>query len=969
MFTPVDVTPFPSRRLVAKRYRHTCGMEVLSMEADDPENLFCLCFSTEAENDTGVAHIVEHSVLEGSRRYPVKDPFVCLLKSSVATFLNACTYPDRTIYPFITCCPQDYFNLLEVYWDACFHPLLTPQTLGQEGWHHELHGKGKDQTLTLNGIVHNEMSGYYSNPATVMGRVTEKALFPHTSLRYDSGGVPERIPSLTYRQFVDFHHSHYHPSVAKVVLYGNIPTEEKLAVLERHLQSDLAELGTIVPAPSRRPLPPAPGKPRVCRRPFVPDPSSQKNGTGLVALTWALDEGRDMELDLLFQLLEAILLGHAAAPLTRALMESGLGSALLGSGYDNETRFASFSVGMRGVKPKDFPRFEKLVFSVLRECAEKGFPRETVEGAITRFQAKNQVIGRDYVYELLEDVVAAWQYGDDPFLFLRQSQRLPLLQELLRKNPRRLEEILETWFLRNPRRVRVELRPDPSLKARQDARQEARLARKLAGWSERKRERTLAFQRELQQKALQEDSPEALATIPLLRRTDLPSSPAPLPYEDGRFPSGLRVRRSTDFTNGLSELAFTLDASSLPPELVPYLGLFTRLLPRVGTRQETYDQFNQKWARLGAVFSLTPLIHTSRNSPEPTGYALEASFASLDPLFPQAAELFRQRLMECSFRERKRLHELLRADASAASAALLKRENFLMGMAIAADGLSPALSFSAQAHGPADYQLVQELARLPEDALDDLAEKMEAIARWLRGIPAVASAAATETPGVWSVMEETASLWKPQGALASAKAQMDAFHHPRPAGRREYVPLPTKVHTNLRLLPAPHDSHPDYVPLLLGTNLLSTGYLWDRIRAKGGAYGCTLTYQPASSLATLRAHDDPHCQATYQAFDGILDFLHENPFPQEAVDRAILQVLGPMLTPRRPAEAVGFLHALLRRDASNETRAKLFEEVQKTTPAQVLQALENLLGQKGNDCALGPREDAPDGFTLHPLPV
>ena len=181
---------------------------MLSLEADDSENLFALCFNTPPSDNTGVAHIIEHSVLEGSRKYPVKDPFVCMLKGSVATFINAMTYSDRTIYPCCTCCPQDYFNLFSVYWDAVYHPNLTKATFQQEGWHYEIKGNAAHPRLKYNGIVLNEMSGYYSSPGTILGRAIEGGLFPDTPLRYDSGGAPAAIPSLTYAAFKRFHRRH-----------------------------------------------------------------------------------------------------------------------------------------------------------------------------------------------------------------------------------------------------------------------------------------------------------------------------------------------------------------------------------------------------------------------------------------------------------------------------------------------------------------------------------------------------------------------------------------------------------------------------------------------------------------------------------------------------------------------------------------------------------------------------------------
>lgn len=970
MFTLTDTTSFPSRRLVAKRYRHGCGLEVLSLEANDPENLFCLCFSTEAVDDTGAAHIVEHSVLEGSERFPVKDPFVCLLKTSAATFLNACTYPDRTLYPFITCCPRDYFNLLEVYWDAAFHPLLTPQILGQEGWHYEISREKGRGRLSINGIVHNEMSGYYSSPTTVLGRMLEKSLFPDSFLRYDSGGVPDKIPGLTYGKFLDFHHGHYHPSVAKVVLYGNIPTEEKLSILEKHLEHDLAVLPLPTKAkthPAASALPRATG-PMVRRGRFTPDASSQKNGTGLVSVAWALDDTRDMDLDLGFQLMEAVLLGNAAAPLSKALMESGIGAAPISSGYDNETRYTSFCVGMRGVKPKAFPAYERLVLDTLRACVEKGLPRDQVEGALTGFQGKNQNITSDYVYDTLEDVMAAWQYGDDPFLFLKQADELPHLQERLASNPRYVEDLIQKWLLDNPRRVRLELRPDAGLKSRQDKKLAEKLSARLAGWTPAKQARVEKFQGELKQKALQEDPPEALATIPVLRRTDLPEKVTPFLYEDSILPNGAPARRSNDFTNGLSCLKFALDATTLPVALIPCLKSFLSLVHGLGTARHTYDQVAERWNLLGAAFQLNGSLYTPVCGDPVPHQVVKVSVRALDRHFPQALEFLREQLLECSFSERKRLKEVLRGAAAKLFSLLLSRGNFALAYARAGEGLSALGSYNSWTGGLGTYEQLAKLSKASDKELDVFCEELAAVGRWLATAPLVGAGVSTEDDGAWRAIGEFTSLWKGAAAANDANLLFAATPASAPAGRREYGVVPAKVHTCVRAFPAPYATHTDAIPLSLGGNILSSGFLWDEIRAKGGAYGCSLKYQPGIGMAFLHAHDDPHCAQTYRTYDRIAGHLRKNPFTQQQVDQSILQCLGAYLTPLRPADAASQCLDSLMKGSTNQLRQERFDQTQKTAAIQVQDAILRLLEDcPHNDCALGPAP-IPEGMAALRIP-
>lgn len=955
MFTLVSTTDFPARKMTAKLFRHECGLQVLSMEADDPENLFVLCLPTDPVDDTGTPHIIEHSVLEGSERFPVKDPFVCLLKSSVATFLNAVTYPDRTLYPFTSCCSKDYFNLLEVYWDAVFHPRLSREILAQEGWHYEIHGKGEKKRLSINGIVHNEMSGYYSDPGTVLGRMLEKTLFPHTSLRYDSGGVPEKISSLTYSKFIDFHKKHYNPFVAKIILFGNIPTEEKLAVIEEHLKKDLPRLEkNAVISKDAVPTHAVPNAPTVRRAPFVPDPEALRTKKGIAAIAWALDDTRDPELDLGFQLLEAVLIGNLASPLSKALIESRIGSSPMASGYDNETKYTSFCVGMRGVKPTDFKKYESLVMDTLRKCVKDGIPKAQVQGALTRFQAANLNINKDYVIELLDDILASWHYSDDPFLFLRQSEQLPKLQELLDKNPRYLEDLIQKWLLDNPRRVRLELRPDATLKQRQDKILADKMAKKFATWSQAKKAKTEVYQKRLQQIATTPDTPEALATIPVLRREDLPSAPTRLNYEDGRFANGLKFRKSTDFANGLSRLNLTFDASDLPTDLLDYLQFFLILFPKMGTIDKSYDVRAEEWGLNGSEFQMSANIGTPRVSPTPF-YTIPLSICALDRKLPQALDLFTEQLHNVSFREHKHIVNLLKSAATRQSAQLLSRSNFTYASSRAASGLNEMHTFVDRLTGFYSYGLCQSTGRLGENQLDELIDKMERIAGWLKNATLVAAGIATDDSDAFQAMEKFSSNWTARDSINSADGLIASIPPCTLApGRAEYALIQAQVHTCVRAFSAPHESSKDRNPLMIAANILSSGYLWDEIRAKGGAYGCTMKYRPLESVAFLHSHDDPNCENTFRAFDAIPEFLKKNPFTQEEIDKAVLQALGSMLTPVRPASAATRCCESLQAGIDNNLLCQRFEELQKIKRKQVQDAAERFFAQSHNDCALGP---------------
>ncbi|NTW97169.1 MAG: peptidase M16, partial [Oscillochloris sp.] len=334
----------------ARIYRHAkTGAELLSLTNDDEHKCFGVTFRTPPEDSTGIAHILEHSVLCGSRKYPVKKPFVELLKSSLKTFLNAYTYPDKTAYPVASTNLQDFYNLVDVYLDAVFFPRITPEILKQEGWHYEL--EQRSDPLIFKGVVFNEMKGVYSSPDGMLGRLNQQSLFPDTTYGYSSGGDPKAIPDLTYGQFKRFHSTLYHPSNARIFFYGDDPEDERLRLLD----ACLGEFEPIDP-PSQIELQPSFTAPRSFEYTYSSDDESGKKG--MVALNWMIGAERDIERILRIDLLSYILLGNSGAPLRKALIDSGLGEDLTGSGYNDGLLQHTFTVGLKGIAPADAQRVE-----------------------------------------------------------------------------------------------------------------------------------------------------------------------------------------------------------------------------------------------------------------------------------------------------------------------------------------------------------------------------------------------------------------------------------------------------------------------------------------------------------------------------------------------------------------------------------------------------------------------------------
>ncbi|HZW04311.1 MAG TPA: insulinase family protein, partial [Anaerolineaceae bacterium] len=395
-------------------FRHTqTGAELLSVENDDENKVFGITFRTPPPDSTGVPHIMEHSVLNGSRKYPVKEPFVELLKGSLNTFLNAMTYPDMTSYPVASQNLQDFYNLIDVYLDAVFYPLISPHTLQQEGWHYEL--ESPDGPMSFKGVVFNEMKGVYSSPDNLLEKHSQEKLFPDTPYGLDSGGDPAHIPDLTYAGFKRFHDLYYHPSNARIFFWGDDDPEQRLAILAEWLQEfERIEVHSEVP------LQPAFDRPRRVQERYDPGEEAE-DAKSMLTVNWMLTEAGDPEETIALTVLQHILIGTPASPLRKALIDSGLGEDLAGSGLNTYMRQYAFATGLKGVQPENLERVERLILDTLRQLADDGIDPDTIAAALNtvEFRLREQNTG-DYPRGLFSmlNALKAWLYDRDPLAML-----------------------------------------------------------------------------------------------------------------------------------------------------------------------------------------------------------------------------------------------------------------------------------------------------------------------------------------------------------------------------------------------------------------------------------------------------------------------------------------------------------------------------------------------------------------------
>jgi presequence protease len=531
----------------AKVYRHIkTGARLLSLENDDENKVFGISFATPPEDSTGVPHILEHSVLGGSQKFPLKDPFKELRKSSLNTFLNAFTMPDATVYPVASQNRRDFYNLVTVYLDAVFHPLLARETFQEEGWHYEL--DKPDGPLSYRGIVFNEMKGNYSDPDNLLSEYSQRSIFPDTVYRLDSGGDPKVIPSLTYEQFVSFHHRYYQPANAYIVFYGDDHSDDRLRMLDEVLK----DFAATAPAPEI-PLQPRIAEPRRFSYPYDAGPDGGAAKKGYVAINWMLHEASDLEASFAMEILSHALVGTAASPLRKALIDSKLGEDLAHSGFADNYRQTVFSAGLKGIAVEDAGKVEQLILETLQKLAKEGIERDMILASLNtmEFRLREQNTGgfpRGIVHMI--NAVSVWMRGGDPLAGISFEAPLANVKASYAGDQHYFDRLIETKLLQNTHRTTIVLKPDAQVGQLTEAEENERLAKATAAMTAADAQDVIASVQHLHERQNAPDAPEALATIPTLALADLDTEVRRIPLEM-QTAAGATVLYHDLFTNGI----------------------------------------------------------------------------------------------------------------------------------------------------------------------------------------------------------------------------------------------------------------------------------------------------------------------------------------------------------------------------------------------------------------------------------
>ena len=870
------------------------GARIAILSNNDDNKVFYIGFRTPPEDETGVPHIIEHTTLCGSKKFPVKDPFIELAKGSLNTFLNAMTYPDKTVYPVASCNDQDFKNLMDVYLDAVFNPNITKyeEIFKQEGWHYEL--TGKDDELKINGVVYNEMKGAYSSPDEVLSSQIYRSLFPDNTYSKDSGGNPEYIPKLTYEAYLDFYHKYYHPSNSYIYLYGDMDVVERLEWLDKEYLS-LYDYKKVNSEINKQPA--FDGIKNVEAQYSITMDDSQENKTYL-SYNRVVGDSLDEMLYQAFDVLDYALVSSPGAPVKQALIDAGIGDDVYGS-YDAGILQPVFSFVAKNANASQADEFESIIENTLKEVVKTGVNKEALLAGInsSEFKFREADFGqfpKGLLFGL--NCLDSWLFDDmKPFIHLECLGTFAKLRKAVDTDY--FEKLIQEYLLDNTHGSSVTVKPKRGLGNEREEALAKELSDYKASLSDEEIKKLIEDTEHLKKYQEEPSSDEDLRKLPMLTRADMKKNAMPFSNIEDELLDVKVVRHDIE-SNGIDYISFLFDAGDFAQSELGYLGFFTNALGLVSTERYSYtDLANATNIYTGGISTGTA-SHPDIKDRNNFVFKFEVKLKVLEKNLDKALELMEQMLLSSDFTDTKRLGELV-AQIKARLQANLSSSGHLVAAMRSMSSFSRYALYQDELKGIAFYRSIcrieKELSESPKSVSDKLAaiaKKLFARNRMLISFTGNNEAYGNAKPSLEKVIAEFNKMSavgnQAEVHFNTAKeAFIDASQIQYVAKTGDFICEGYEYTGALRLLRI----------------ILSYDYLWINVRVKGGAYGCMNTFL-RSGESYFVSYRDPNLSDTLDVYDRIPEYIKSFSPDERDMTKYIIGTFSALDTPMNP-EAKG----------------------------------------------------------------
>lgn len=915
------------------------GARLLNLQNDDDNKVFSITFRTPPKNSTGLTHILEHSVLCGSRKFPTKEPFVDLLKGSLNTFLNAMTYPDKTMYPVASRNEKDFYNLMDVYLDAAFYPNIykTPEIFMQEGWHYEL--DSKEDELNYKGVVYNEMKGAFSSPEDILFRKIQESLFPDTPYSMESGGDPEVIPKLSLEEFQSFHRKYYHPSNSYIFLYGDGDILNELKFIEENYLKDFDRIQIESRIPEQKPF--REQKELEVNYP-ISDDESEKDNTFL-NLNFAVGRSTNPEIYLAFEIIEHLLLETPAAPLKKALIEAELGKDVLGR-FDNGILQPVFSIIVKNSNEEQKEQFQRIVFDTLNNLVENGIDKKLIEASINIIEFKlREADFHGFPKGLLYNIksMESWLYDENSSVHLQYGPTLEKIKEALTSNY--FEKLIQEYLLNNNHRSLLIVKPKKGLSEEKAKEVRDELEAYRAKLSEDEINKIIEGTKRLKLRQVTPDSPEDQEKIPMVSLEDINPKAEKLPIAE-RQEDGIKILAHQMFTNKIGYVNLLFDSTAVEQELLPYIGLLAGVMGKVSTNKLSYgDLSNEINIHTGGIdYSVD--AYTEKDNDEKYYPKFSIKARALTDKMPKLFEILGEIIGHTRFDEKKRLKEIIREMKSRLEMTIFNRGHIVAGNHLLSY-FSPLGKYNEVLKGLDFYKFIAGLEKDLDGRIDEISSNLMKVSNAIfnRENLIISYTAAEEDydklkGSLGILINEIGDEKLPkhvyrfeissenEGLLTQGKVQYVAKGY-------NYRKLGYEYSGVLRVL----------------STISGLDYLWNNVRVQGGAYGAFGRFDRNGNVFCA-SYRDPNIKETLNAYNGLGSYIRDFEANEREMKKYIIGTISEMdapLTPSMKGEraAAYYLSHLTFEEVQHER-----EEVLKTSKEDVRKYADLIDGAMKENC-------------------
>ncbi|MCY6354257.1 insulinase family protein [Clostridium sp. ZS2-4] len=861
----------------AYEYKHTkSGARLIYLDNKNEDKMFSVAFRTPAKDDTGINHIIEHSVLQGSKKYPVKDPFIEMSKRSLNTFLNALTGPDYTMYPVSSKNNKDFENLMSIYLDAVFYPNMSKdkRIFQEEGWRYELNSPNDE--LKYNGIVYNEMKGNYSSPETLLNRAVEQSLFPETSYKYESGGYPEKMPNLTYEKFVNTYKEYYTPSNSYFYLSGNLNIEKTLKFIgENYLNNfDKKEVNTKIQI--QKPF----DKRKIKTVEYSVQKGTPTENKTYLSSNYVVDKITNKDTALGFVLLQTLLGGMPSSPVSKALKENGFGENV-SARYNMQYQQPVFSINAENTDESKKEKFQKVIDETLKNIVKNGFDKDLLNSVLNVYELSNRTIKGDFALMYNNLIMRSWIYDGDPTLYLNINSDMANIKDKIKKGY--LEGLIQKYLLDNKHSSLVVLKPVPGLEEKKEAESKAKLAKIKASLSKEEINKLIKETKELKKWQETPNSKETLKTLPSLTRGDI-NIKAKKYTTIEKNENGVKILYHPIFTNGVDYIRIYFDTTKVPQEKLGYLYLLEEVLGNVDTKNYTKEELVEEILNNSGGISIGGSTFVKSGDNNVYYPKMVANIMSLKEKTPKSFELLKEIIYDSKLNDKARLKEIVGNMKRDKEAELMSSGSYM--------AMQKVLSYMSQSGKYNDYmneefyKFLCDLDKNFDSKGNEIVKNLEEVRNLVFNKQDMIASYTGEEADYSTFSENFKNFSK---NLRNEKLQSQRYNFDS-SDINEGIMTSSKVQYVVKGGDLKKTGYEANGKLQVLANILQGGYLWNNIRIKGGAYGANVSIN--NSNVIFSSYRDPNLKETLDTIDRIPEYLKNFNASEDEMTDYVIGTIG-----------------------------------------------------------------------------